>query len=163
MSQQFRSHPIYALLTLLLLLLAALLVWGMRDGIAPGDLLFFVVALAAAGYFAISLTTSIRLTESELHIHRPLRLWENRSAQQREASVTHAPSGFQIAFRQLISVERTGRLLPVLTILYHPVQADGLIDVTHIAQSTLPLVIHQDELQARLEEVVPVHHVSGPE
>lgn len=157
MSQQFRAHPIYILLTLLLLILAGLLVWGMRDAVTLGELLFLGITLTAAGYFIVALTTSLTLAESAIHLHYPLRLWRSRASTQSHASPVDRPEGDQqIAFRQLISVERAGRLLPVLTLLYHPIQANGLVDIDQIAQVTLPMVANGDELQERLEAVVPV-------
>ncbi len=134
MTQQFRPHPIYYLLTLAMLFLAGLLLWGLRNGVTAGDLLFLMIALVAALYFGTALTVRITLTTTGLCVQQRLPLGEKS----------------QIDFRQLIRAERGGRLLPTLTLLYHPLQANGLVDVDEIAQLVLPLLSNQEELQQQL-------------
>ena len=152
MTQQFRPHPIYYLLIVAMLLLSGLLCWGMRTGIGPGDLLFLFITLAAVGNFLSALMTSLTITESAIHLRRPLARWRNPFSMRSHGTQTKE----QIAFRQLIRVDRAGRILPALTLLYHPLQPNGLVDMDRVTYVTLPMVTNQNMLQEYLEAVTPV-------
>ena len=151
MTEQFRPHPIYYLLIGVMMILACLLAWGMSNGITLGEVLFFGITMVAVSYFLFSVMTSLTVTDTAISVRHPLKLLNTPSWPQ-----THGTqAGEKIVFRQLISVERTGRILPALTLLYHPMQANQLIDTDRIIHITLPMVTNQDALHARLEAAIP--------
>lgn len=146
--QQYRPHPIYYLLMAAMLFLIVLLGRGLRDGVILGDLLFLGVGIGAFLYFAGALTTVVTVTDTAVTVHHPLGKLLRRSTGQ---------AGQQILFQQLIQVELTGRLLPSLTLLYHPRATNTFVDTETIQHITLPMVLQQEELQTALEAVIPQH------
>lgn len=143
--QQYRPHPIYYLLTAAMLFLIVLLGWGLRDGIILGDLLFLGIGIGALLYFAGALTTVVTIDEHALAVYHPLGRLLRKS--------TNRP-GQPILFQQLIQVELTGRLLPSLTLLYHPRETDAFVDTEQIQHITLPMILQQEELQTQLEAMI---------
>jgi hypothetical protein len=58
----------------------------------------------------------------------------------------------QIDYRQLISVSTQGRFLGVLTVLYHPRNADGMIDTNRVASLLAPGIVNTQALLDQLED-----------
>lgn len=60
-----------------------------------------------------------------------------------------------VHFRQLINASEAGRFGGSVTLLYHPLQQDGLLDLEDARTLFLPALRHQDELLAHLQEKIP--------
>jgi len=150
MTDEFRTHPIYYLLTGGSLLLFALLSWDLWHYPTPGTLLFVGITLAATVWFALALNVHVRLSANEVTITRPYREHIPIMLPVVEQSPTQT-----IAHRQLVSVEMSGRLLSALTLLYYPIQPDGLLDFDRIGTLTLPVLTRQEDLHKRLEAAIP--------
>lgn len=156
--RQFRSHPLYGILAFLTLLLSALFAWDMRDGITGGELLFLLIGIVATLVFVDALTTVIVIRDNVLYIRGLRTLLRGWATRQNDSLVRETESiarqGTHLALPQLTHVEQSGRLMKTLTLLYHPVQSNGLIDTERLEQITLPMVQNQDQLQEWLEAAV---------
>lgn len=115
----FRAQPRYLVLALLALGVALLLLLEMRDGVSWESLLFAAIGLLGGLWALWMATTRILLTPTALHLVRPV-------------------GSKVIDFPQLISVTTQGRFLSVLTVLYHPRRADGIIDTDRVASLLAP-------------------------
>ena len=116
---------------------AALFAWEVvREFSLPT--LFFL--LAAVGFASVNLRWALmrlKLTAYGVTVHAPLQ------------SPRHVP------FRQMISCVEAGRITPGLSLVYWPVNADGLVDMDAPRTLFLPAVARQAELLAALEERIP--------
>ncbi|MEZ4677877.1 MAG: hypothetical protein R2932_27035 [Caldilineaceae bacterium] len=144
MTAHFQSHPIYYLLTLLSTILILLMVWSLSRATNVGTLLFTLVAIGATLWFVANLQTKVLLSKTGLVLHR-------RFGQ----IIPWQTATIDLEYRQLISVEPSGRLLPVLILLYYPKQPNGLLDLDHIVGLTLPLLTNQEELRQKLTDMIP--------
>ena len=61
----------------------------------------------------------------------------------------------RVDFRQISSVSESGRGGHVITVLYHPVDVNQLIDIDDLDGLTLPEVVDQDSLLDCLESSIP--------
>ncbi len=144
MIEEFRVHPLYYLLVVLSALLSLLLGRTLWHTATTGTLLFFGVALVALLWFLSALGTRVHLLQTAMTIQRPLRLLLP-SPQERACTID---------YRQLYSVDQSGRFLQVLTILYYPKEPDGLLDLAQVTTITLPLMGNQQILRQRLEDAI---------
>ncbi len=145
MRENFQTHPLYYGLTALSTLLLLLLSWHLFQTVTLGSLLFVCVAGGATIWFASALGTQVWLSPSTMVIDRPLWLFALAG---RRRSCT-------IDYRQLVSVDQSGRVFAVLTVLYYPRRQDGLLDLEQLAAITLPVVTDQATLRERLEAAIP--------
>jgi hypothetical protein len=60
-----------------------------------------------------------------------------------------------VDYRQLVNVAEEGRINPVITLVYHPAQDDGLLDLDAAASMELPAVRSQAELLSLLQARTP--------
>jgi hypothetical protein len=145
MSETFQTHPVYYWLTAIATLLLLLLSWHLLQAVTLGSILFVCVAGVATIWFASALGTQVRLSPAAVAIHMPLRSF---ALPGRRKSCT-------IDYRQLVSIDQSGRFLAVLTVLYYPRRPDGLLDLEQLAAVTLPLITDQAMLRERLEAAIP--------
>lgn len=137
MSQTFLPHPLYRWLTLGCLLLTGLLGWSLIDSIALEEFFFFLLSATISIWFGNALFSRIQLQERTITLHTPLR-------------------GVQaVDFRQLVSAAETGRMMHSLSLLYHPRQPDGLLDLEQIQHLWLPAVVDQEQLLTAIEARIP--------
>ena len=158
MIEEFRVHRLYYLLVTFSVLLLVLLGSSLWEMITTGALLFLAIAIVAILWFISALGTRVHLSPTEMTIQMPLRFPllpplcdQLQSAQLHATGVMNRRTTCTIDYRQLYSIDESGRFLTVLTILYHPSEPDGLLDLTQIATVTLPLMGNQQTLRQRLE------------
>ena len=97
--------------------------------------LFFL--LAAAGFAVVYLRWALmrlELTAAGVTVHAPLQ----------------AP--LHILFRQMITCDEAGRIMPGLSLIYWPVSADGFVDTDAPRTLFLPAVARQEKLLAALQD-----------
>lgn len=136
-AKSYASHFRYRLLVLLCLLLAVGFGWNLTRGLALDTLFFLLLSLALIGWLVYVILSRVEVNADELTLLAPLR----------------APR--RVSFRQLISVSENGRFNPVITLLYHPRRADGLLDLDEARSLILPAVSDQQELLEMLEASLP--------
>jgi len=152
MSEEFSAHPLYYLLTALSASMALLLGWDLWETTTAAAFFFFGIAVVATLWFASALGTRVTLSATGMQLHRPLpRL---RFPSERATATAEQPGISTIDYRQFYTVDQSGRLLSVLTILYYPKESDGLLDLTKVATMTLPLMRNQPQLRDRLEAAI---------
>lgn len=137
MRQVYHSHPLYGWLTASLLLMTLLLTWSTARRFSGEGLFFVLIMVGATLWFARAIGNHVVLDERSITLQAPLRRPQ------------------RIEFRQLRSVTESGRLLVVPTLLYHPQQATGLVDLETLKSLTLPTLSHQDQLLSTLSAVMP--------
>ncbi len=146
----FPAHPRYRLLFAASVLIALLLAWAFGRGLLATiessasfgsataldqadwfTLLFLLIMLAATAWFARVMSSSVELTPDGVTL---------RSRFGRLGGTRH------VAFRQITGVDESGRLGTSLTLLYHPLHSDGLVDTETIRALALPGVVDQETL-----------------
>jgi len=133
MSQTFLPHPLYRWLTLSSFLLTGLLGWGLIERMTLEEFFFFLLSATISLWFGNALFSRIQLQERTITLHTPLR-------------------GVQeVDFRQLVSAAEASRVMHSLSLLYHPRQPDGLLDLEQIQLLRLPAVVDQEQLLIALE------------
>jgi hypothetical protein len=137
MAQTFAPHPIYRWLTVGALLLTGLLGWDLFDIITPEEFFFFLLSVTITLWFGNTLFSQVRLDERTIALQTPLRGVQ------------------QLDLRQVVSATETGRLQRSLTLLYHPRQPNGLLDLDQIQSLRLPVVVDQESLLAAIEARIP--------
>ena len=126
----------YYLFTGLSLAAAALFAWALLRANDPIDLLFLVASLVGVVWYGSESITRVSVTDNALIVRAPLRTR-------------------RIEFRQLIEAVEAGRALKRIVVAYHPLRADGLVDLDKTRTHTLPAVNYQDELVALLQQHTP--------
>lgn len=134
----YSPHPRYLVTAALCALLAAVFAWELVQNFTLATALFCVTALGLALWNGQAALNRVVVADQGLTIHTPLSQVQ------------------QMDFRQLVSVSAEGRLTPALTLIYHPQQPDGLLDLDAIRALHLPTLLDQEELQAQLQAKVPV-------
>ncbi len=142
----YATSPRYKILVGAGALLALLLGWELwRAGslqtggdYAWGYLFFFLVTLAVTLWYAWEMLSIVTLSPRAL-------------------SVTKRPGRTRsVEFRQMVSVSESGRLGGrSITIVFHPLQANGLVDLDGADSLIVPEVDDHDGLLAALEARVP--------
>jgi hypothetical protein len=144
----YKPHPRYRWMALGSVLLFFLLAWNlfspaMRSGqwaavtMDVGALFFMGAAIGVAVWQGRMALSRVTLTSTGVSLSVPL------------ARLQH------VEFRQLSSVSESGRGGRVITLLYHPIGVNQLVDGDDIKGLTLPEVVDQDSLIDRLEEGIP--------
>lgn len=137
MSQTFTPHPLYRWLTMGCFVLTGLLGWSLIATITLEEFFFFILSATISLWFSNALFSQVRLDERTLALQTPL-------------------SGIQrVEFRQMVSATESGRFLHSLSLLYHPRQADGLLDLDHVQHLLLPAVVDQEKLLTAIEARIP--------
>lgn len=146
-SRVYKPHPRYQWMAVGSLVLSLLLAWTLmapivRSGqwmaanLDVGALFFMAAAIGIAIWQGRMALSRVKLTSKNVSLFTPL------------ARTRH------VDFRQLSSVTENGRGR-VITLLYHPVGANQLVDVDDLKGLPLPEVVDQDSLLEILEEHVP--------
>jgi hypothetical protein len=136
----FQRYPVqqwYPVSAVLCVLISLLFVWQLLQGFEPGALLFLMVCLAVAGWQWRAARTEVALGADRLLVAAPL------------------GTDHEIEFGQLLDVVQEGRVNPTILIMYHPRNADGLLDLDDVQTVTLPAVQDQTALLERLEGHIP--------
>jgi len=135
--KQYSSHFRYKFMVCGCLLLAGAFGWNLAQHFSRDLLFFFVISLGLVAWSFYGMVSRVEMTADRLVLMTPWRA--NRS----------------VEFRQLISVSENGRFNPVLTLLYHPRQADGLLELDDVHSLILPAVNEQAALLEILEARLP--------
>ncbi len=114
-------------------LLCAWSLWQQFDWIT---LLFLGGCLFAALAFAAQWRTVVELGEQGFVVHAPLRTR-------------------RVDYRQIDGAGEAGRIVRGIVVTYHPLRADGLLELDELHSVTLPAVDHQFELLDQLEAKRP--------
>ena len=126
----------YYLFTGLSLAAAALFGWSLYRANDPIDLLFLGAAVVGVAWYGSQAITRVAVANNTLVVRAPLRTR-------------------RIEFRQLIEAVEAGRALKRIVVAYHPLRADGLVDLDETRTYTLPAVNFQDELLQLLQQHTP--------
>jgi hypothetical protein len=135
--KQYRPHFVYIAIIAVGLVLSGLLVREFWLGATLGALPFLAISLGLAVWGFLAFATRVEVTPTSLTVYTPLR----------------KPT--TVEFRQLIMVAESGRLLQVISLLYYPRQADGLLTLDTVASLHLPALRGQAELLAQLQTSIP--------
>ena len=130
----FLPRPTYRLFSAGGAAVALLFAWELLNAFSL-PVLFFL--LAAAGFAIVYLRWALmrlELTGDGVTVHAPLQ----------------AP--LHILFRQMITCEEAGRIMPGLSLVYWPVSADGFVDTDAPRTLFLPAVARQEKLLATLQD-----------
>lgn len=133
----FAPSGFYGVVTALGIVVAALFGWEFGRTPGLGALLFLGIGIGITLWSLRAQTSRVAVTRATLCLVRP---WQAERC---------------VAFRQLVSVAETGRLNPVLLLVYHPAQATGLLDLDSVETLELPAVRDQDALLAQLKANTP--------
>ena len=132
----FRTNPLYLPLTAVSLLVVGLFGWTLLTS-GGWDALFFIGAgLAGALWFGLGLLSRVELDEQQIVIVRPLlgkRVVERR---------------------RLLEVTTSGRLMNVITLIFHATDANGLATEA-LESAPLPSVADHGELLEQLRSALP--------
>jgi hypothetical protein len=103
---------------------------------ANWETIFFFVVGMVGGLWALWMaTTVVTATNSGLTVKR-------------------LTSSQSVDYQQIRSSSDTGRLFRILAILYHPRNANGLVNTEEIRSLLMPGLAHQDDLVQLLEQRV---------
>ncbi len=130
----FLPRPTYRLFSAGGAAVALLFAWELLNAFSL-PVLFFL--LAAAGFAVVYLRWALmrlELTAAGVTVHAPLQ----------------AP--LHILFRQMITCDEAGRIMPGLSLVYWPVSADGFVDTDAPRTLFLPAVARQEKLLAALQD-----------
>lgn len=112
-----------------------MLLLELRTGFSWATICFAFIALLGGVWALWMATTSIQVTDAGIHLKRLV-------------------GSQSIAWQQMISVTAQGRFFTVLTVLYYPRRADGIVDTDAVASLLTPAVKNQGDLLALLETKV---------
>jgi hypothetical protein len=135
--KNYPSHIRYKFIALFCVLFMAGFGWQLTRNFSLDVLFFLVLSLGLLIWSLYAMFSYLEATAKSLTLFTPLR------------------ASRQIEFRQLISVSENGRFNPVLTLLYYPRQADGLLDLDDVHSLILPAVAEQQTLLELLEASAP--------
>ncbi len=148
MDRVYKPHPRYQWMALGSVLLFLLFAWNLlapviRSGrwaavnLDVGTLFFMAAAIGIALWQGRMALCRVTLTSQSVSLSAPL------------------AQGRTVDFRQLSGVSESGRGGRVITLLYHPIGVNQLVDVDDLKGLALPEVVDQDSLLDYLEERVP--------
>jgi hypothetical protein len=133
----FRPHPRYVLIAGIAGLSTLALLWLLWQRLELGSVLFLAFAAGLLFFTVRSLFSRVEVDEHELKLFRPL-----------------SPP-LVVQFRQLAEVSEEGRLQRVILLLYHPLRADGLVELDDLRSLALPALEEQSELFELLQARTP--------
>jgi hypothetical protein len=133
----YAAHPKYKLLVAVWAVMAALFAWQLRRGLDPETLLFLAIALGLLFWYGRGWGARVTLEARRLRLYRPL------------------AADTVVEFRQLADVHAEGRFGQSILLHYHPLAADGRIELDEIRSLALPALLEQDALLETLTQQVP--------
>jgi hypothetical protein len=136
-SKRYSSDLRYKFIALLCLFFVLGFAWNLTRTFSLETLFFFVLSLAVVGWSVLAMRSYVEVSADNLVLFAPLQ------------------TSRAVRFRQLISVSENGRFNPVITIIYHPARADGLLDLDNTHSLILPALSEQQELLELLEARLP--------
>lgn len=107
--------------------------------LASDTALFTLISLGIALWSARDIWRYVELTPQSVIFHRGFGI---------------APR--EVGLRQIHSVSEEGRIGRSITLLYHPKQPDGLLDLDTVNSLIFPQLQRQEELYSKLEAAIPV-------
>lgn len=135
--REYPAHPRYQLFVLLGVGLSIVLGWGLARQFA-WDLFFFVgVSLLFALFNLYWMLTRLELTPNGLTVHRP---WLDP---------------LHIDYRQIVTFSEEGRFNRSLSLVYYPLNANGLVDMDSPQSLFLPSLQRQEEVVDILMQKIP--------
>ncbi|MCC6165812.1 MAG: hypothetical protein IT329_01165 [Caldilineaceae bacterium] len=134
---EYAAHPRYKALAGVCAAMAALFGWQLRQGIDVGALLFLGAALALMLWYVRSWGSRVTLEPRRLRLQRPL-----------DADTV-------VEFRQLAGVSEEGRFGQSILLHYHPLAADGRVELEEIRSLALPALQGQAALLEILTQQTP--------
>ncbi len=137
MKTLYRPQPIYRLLAFASLVLVALFVWDLRDGVEVGALLFLSVCVGLCAWTSYMSLFALTVEETRFALHAPF-------AQDKI-----------VDFGQIIDVFEEGRTLQTVVVNYHPRENSGLLDLDSAVSLNLPAMQNQEQLFSLLQEKTP--------
>ena len=134
----FLPRPAYRLYSAGGAAVALLFAWEFMAEFSLPALFFLLVALGFAVVYLRWALMRLDLTADGVIVHAP----------------PQAPR--QLLFRQMITCVEAGRIMPGLSLVYWPVNADGLVDTDDAPRTLfLPALARQEQLLAALQERIP--------
>ncbi len=127
-TKHFTPHFWYKLVALFCGGLMALFGWNLAQRFTFEAAFFVVMLIGVVAWCGYSTLSQVAVTSTAVTLQTPLRA--NR----------------QVEFRQLISVSENGRFNPVITLLYHPHLANGLLDLDEVHSLILPALRDQEQV-----------------
>ncbi len=136
-TKRYTSDLRYKFIALLCLFFVFGFAWNLIRLFALETLFFLVLSLAVVVWSVLAMLNYVEVGADTIVLFAPLQ------------------ASRPVRFRQLISVSENGRFNPVITLIYHPQRADGLLDLDRVQSLILPALTEQQELLDRLEASVP--------
>ena len=130
----FLPRPTYRLFSAGGAAVALLFAWELLNAFSLPVLFFLLAAVGFAGVYLRWALMRLELTGDGVTVHAPLQ----------------AP--LHILFRQLITCDEAGRIMPGLSLVYWPVTADGFVDTDAPRTLFLPAVARQEKLLTTLQD-----------
>jgi hypothetical protein len=135
-TEEYRASPRYWVLAVAGLGATALLLVDMLRGVRWDTVLFAAVGVIGGLWALWMATTRVYVADDGLVVKR-------------------FTASYKIDYRQMLSADRQGRVLGVLSILFHPRRADGLIDTEQVGSMLIPALVDQDQLIDLLAQRIP--------
>lgn len=136
-AQHFEPSPVYWVGASFGALVMVGFAWELGRAFTVEGLFFCLVGIGLLLWSLAALGKRVRLTNTGLCVEQPF---------QRPRCVE---------FRQLLTVNEEGRFNPVITLVYHPALANGLLDLDAAVSVELPALRAQNELLTVLQERQP--------
>jgi hypothetical protein len=130
----FLPRPTYRLFSAGGAAVALLFAWELLNAFSLPVLFFLLAAVGFAVVYLRWALMRLELTAAGVTVHAPLQ----------------AP--LHILFRQMITCDEAGRIMPGLSLVYWPVSADGFVDTDAPRTLFLPAVARQEKLLAALQD-----------
>ena len=130
----FLPRPTYRLFSAGGAAVALLFAWELLNAFSLPVLFFLLAAVGFAVVYLRWALMRLELTAAGVTVHAPLQ----------------AP--LHILFRQMITCDEAGRIMPGLSLVYWPVSADGFVDTDAPRTLFLPAVARQEKLLATLQD-----------
>lgn len=129
------------MLALLCLAVTLAVGWSVRSNWALEGIAFFLIGAAITGWFVYTALVKVAVDATGVWVMAPLR------------------TARKVEFRQLLSTSESGRLLSVLTLIYHPLwdqtPETRLLNLETVESLTLPALLGQEALFDLLETKRP--------
>lgn len=134
----YRSTSVYIVMVGASTLAALLCAWSLWVQFDWITLVFLAGCLYAVWSFGVQWRSTVTLDAQGFIVRAPFRSW-------------------RVEYRQMDNAGEAGRLMRRIVVTYHPLLANGLLDLDELRSVTLPAVDRQVELLAWFESKRPQH------